>query len=124
MLTNSYQAFTGTISNIGVLLDSTIRTAKVRVEVRNPGMMRPGMFATAMFTGLKKQTHTLVPSTAILRIHDRDWVYVPAPDNRFRRVEVVSGDIIAGNNQEIISGITPGQKVVSNALALERTISQ
>ncbi|MBZ5687021.1 MAG: efflux RND transporter periplasmic adaptor subunit [Acidobacteriia bacterium] len=123
---NAYpnEAFTGKISNIGALLDSTIRTAKVRVEVRNPGMMRPGMFATATFTGLKKQTHTLVPSTAILRIHDRDWVYVPAPDNRFRRAEVVSGDITAGNNQEIISGIAPGQKVVSNALALERTISQ
>ena len=123
---NAYpnEAFTWKISNIGALLDSTIRTAKVRVEVRNPGMMRPGMFATATFTGLKKQTHTLVPSTAILRIHDRDWVYVPAPDNRFRRAEVVSGDITAGNNQEIISGIAPGQKVVSNALALERTISQ
>jgi cobalt-zinc-cadmium efflux system membrane fusion protein len=123
---NAYpnQAFTGKISNIGALLDSTIRTAKVRVEVHNPGMIRPGMFATATFTGLKKQMHTLIPSSAVLRIHDRDWVYVPAPDSKFRRIEVVSGDITAGNNQEIISGIAPGQKIVTNALALERTISQ
>ena len=123
---NAYpnQVFTGQISNIGALLDSTIRTAKVRVEVRNPGIMRPGMFATATFTGLKKETHTLIPSSAVLRIHDRDWIYVPAPDNKFRRIEVVSGEIAAGNMQEIVSGIAPGQKVVANALVLEHMIDQ
>src|SRR5262249_23527639 len=46
---NAYpnQILTGTISNIGLILDANIRTAKVRIEVRNPGLMRPGMFATA-----------------------------------------------------------------------------
>jgi cobalt-zinc-cadmium efflux system membrane fusion protein len=97
---NAYpdQIVTGRISNIGAILDSNLRTAKVRVEVRNPGMMRPGMFATATFSALKKQTHTLVPATAVLRIHDRDWVYLPAPDKRFRRLEVVSGDTFPNNN--------------------------
>ena len=36
--------------------------------------------------------HTSFPSTAILRMHDRDWVYFTAPENKFRRVEVISGN--------------------------------
>jgi cobalt-zinc-cadmium efflux system membrane fusion protein len=58
---NAYpnQAFAGRISNVLPILDPTIRTAKVRIEVRNPGMMRVGMFVTATFHGKKKETHTL-----------------------------------------------------------------
>jgi cobalt-zinc-cadmium efflux system membrane fusion protein len=123
---NAYpdQTVEGRISNIGAILDSNIRTAKVRVEVRNPGIMRPGMFAAATFTGRKKHTHTVVPATAVLHIHDRDWVYVPAPDQKFRRLEVVSGEALPDNMLEIKSGIAPGQQVVSNALVLEHMIEQ
>ena len=52
-----------------------------------------------------------VPASAILHLHDRDWVFVPA-GQKFRRVEVVGGDMLPGNRQEIISGIAPGQQVV------------
>jgi len=65
-----------------------------------------------------------VPSSAIVHIHDRDFVYVPAPDRKFRRVEVVSGDNLQDNLQEIKSGLAKGQQVVSNALVLEHTIDQ
>jgi len=123
---NAYpdMVITGRISNVGAVLDPTIRTAKVRVEVPNPGIMRLGMFATATFTGLKKLTYTEVPASAILHIHDRDWVYVPAPGRKFRRVEVVSGDNLPNNMQEINSGLVPGQQLVANALILEHTIEQ
>jgi cobalt-zinc-cadmium efflux system membrane fusion protein len=113
----------GRVSNIGALLDPTIRTAKVRIEVPNPGMtMRIGMFATATFYGLKKQTYTSVPATAIIHLHDRDWVYMPAPNNMFQRVEVKSGDQLPGKMAQVLSGLQPGQKVVSNALALQTAI--
>jgi cobalt-zinc-cadmium efflux system membrane fusion protein len=123
---NAYpdKVITGRISNIGAVLDPTIRTAKVRVEVANPGMIRLGMFATATFSGLKKETYTGVPANAILHIHDRDWVYEPAPDHKFRRVEVVSGDALPNNTLEVKSGLAPGQQVVANALILEHTISE
>jgi membrane fusion protein, heavy metal efflux system len=123
---NAYpdMVITGRISNVGAVLDPTIRTAKVRVEVRNPGMIRLGMFATATFTGLKKETYTEVPASAVLHIHDRDWVYVPAPKQKFRRLEVVSGDAMPNKMQEIKSGLAPGQQVVANALILEHTIEQ
>ncbi len=121
---NAYpeQVLKGTISNIGANLDASIRTAKVRIEVRNPGFMRPGMFATATFDGLKKEAHTAVPASAILHLHDRDWVYVPADDNKFRRLEVVGGATLPNQMQEIVSGLQPGQKVVTSALALQNAV--
>jgi cobalt-zinc-cadmium efflux system membrane fusion protein len=120
---NAYpnRAITGTISNIGPILDPNIRTAKVRIEVENPGTMRPGMFVTAIFHGPQKEKRAAVPATAILHLHDRDWVYVPVKCNQFRRVEVAGGDMLAGNMQEIVSGIAPGQQVVANALEFQNT---
>ena len=123
---NAYpdKVFKGSIGNIGAVLDPNLRTAKVRIEVRNPGLMRLGMFVTATFRGQTTETHTAVPATAILHIHDRDYVYVPAPENKLRRVEVVSGDLLPNNMQDLKSGIKPGEKVVTNALVLEHTIDQ
>lgn len=114
----------GRISNIGAILDPSIRTAKVRIEVPNPGMIRLGMFATATFHRQKKETYTVVPASAILHIHDRDWAYLPAAGQKFRRVEVVGGDLQPNNMLEIKSGLSPGQQVVANALLLEHTIEQ
>jgi len=123
---NAYpdKVFTGRISNLLPVLDPTLRTAKVRIEVRNPGLMRVGMFVTATFHGQKKVTHALVPATAILHLHDRNWVYIPAGDKKFRRVEVAEGKMLPGNMQEVTSGIIPGVQVVQNALVFQNTVEQ
>jgi cobalt-zinc-cadmium efflux system membrane fusion protein len=123
---NAYpdKAFTGRISNVGPVLDPNLRTAKVRIEVRNPGLIRIGMFVTATFRGQKKETLAVLPASAILHLHDRDWAYVPIGDNKFRRTEVVSGGALPNNMQEVISGIKPGQQVVGNALILQNTVEQ
>ena len=116
------KVFSGRISNVGPVLDPALRTAKVRIEVHNPGLMRIGMFVTATFHGLKKERRAAVPASAILHLHDRDWLYVPAGDKKFRRVEVVAGRILPDKAQEVISGISPGQQVVANALVLQNTV--
>jgi cobalt-zinc-cadmium efflux system membrane fusion protein len=123
---NAYpgRVFEARVSNIGPALDPNIRTAKVRLEVDNPGLMRLGMFVTATFHGRQKETRALVPASAVLHLHDRDWVYVPAGGNTFRRVEVTGGKTIAPNMQEIVSGLAPGDRVVSNALVLQNTAEQ
>jgi membrane fusion protein, heavy metal efflux system len=123
---NAYpdKVFTGRIGNVSPVLDPSLRTAKVRIEVVNPGLMRVGMFVTTTFHGQKKETHAAVPAAAILHLHDRDWVYVPIGGDKFRRTEVVAGGVLPGNRQEIISGIQPGQQVVGNALALQNTVEQ
>ena len=128
IMLNAYpgRPFKGTVSNIGAVLDPSIRTAKVRIEVQNPGIMRLGMFARATFRGQTTEMHTIVPASAVLRMHDRDFVFVPAPGNKFRRVEVVSGDVLTENTnlQEIKSGLKPGQQVVTNALVLDHVLAQ
>jgi len=90
----------------------------------NPGVMRLGMFVTATFHSLEKQTHAVVPATAILHLHDRDWVYSPAGGNTFRRIEVASGKMLPSNMQEVLNGIAPGDKIVANALILQNTAEQ
>ncbi len=123
---NAYpdKVLTGHISNVGSVLDPNTRSAKVRIEVRNPGLLRVGMFVTATFHGTKKETRAGVPASAILHLHDRDWVYVPVGDKKFRRVEVAAGGGLPNNQQEIVSGVQAGQAVVVNALVLQNTAEQ
>jgi membrane fusion protein, heavy metal efflux system len=123
---NAYpnRSFRGRISNIGTILDPNIRTAKVRIEVENPGLMRLGMFVTAAFHAPQKVTRSVVPAAAVLHLHDRDWVYEPAGDKQFRRVEVVGGKMLPSDMQEIVSGVKPGNRVVANALVLQNTSEQ
>lgn len=125
------KVITGKVGEIGAELDPTLRTAKVRIQVPNPGfLMRVGMFATATLHGRTLQTFAAVPADAILHLHDRDWVFVPAGSNapggpgQFRMVPVQAGFLLPGNMQEITSGVVPGQQVVRNALELQNTAAQ
>ncbi len=122
---NAYpdRAFHGRINNIGKVLDANIRTAPVRIVLANPGMMRAGMFVTATLYAPHGKAYASVPSSAILHLHDRDWVFVPAGAGAFRRTEVKTSKFFDGR-QDISSGISPGQRVVNDALALSAESEQ
>jgi membrane fusion protein, heavy metal efflux system len=120
---NAYpdRVFRASISNIGQVLDANTRTAKVRLEVANPnGLMRPNMFGTITFFW-PGRNRPVVPASAVLRLHDKSWVFVMDGPNRFRRLEVQVGSIFPDRMQEIIAGVKPGDEVVQNALALSST---
>ncbi|MGA8490659.1 MAG: efflux RND transporter periplasmic adaptor subunit [Terriglobales bacterium] len=123
---NAYpgKVFKGRIDNILPILDPNIRTAKVRIEVPNPGLMRVGMFVTATFYGKQPETYAAIPASAILHLHDREWVYAPIGAGHFKRLEVVTGNMLPGNMQEVVSGIKPGDQVVASALVLQNTVEQ
>lgn len=116
------KTLTGRVSDIGPVLDPTIRTAKVRIEVPNPGMLKLGMFVNATLLTRTSVPHAVIPASAILHLHDHDWVFVPAGGNQFKRVLVQPGDLLSGDRQEILSGIDPGQQVVKAVLDLEATV--
>jgi len=118
------QVFKGRVDNILPILDPNIHTAKVRLEVKNPGTMRVGMFVTATFFGKQPEIHSSVPAAAILHLHDRDWVYMPLGNGHFKRAEVTTGRMLLNNQQEIVKGLKPGDQVVSNALDLQNTVEQ
>ncbi len=123
---NAYpgRSLRGKIGLIGAILDSNIHTAKVRLEVDNPGILRLGMFVTATFHGLTAEKRATLPAGAILHLHDRDWVYMPSEPGHFRRVEVSAGSMLPGNLQEITSGIKPGDRVVGRALVFQQAAEQ
>jgi cobalt-zinc-cadmium efflux system membrane fusion protein len=114
----------GRVSDIGPVLDPSLRTAKVRIEVANPGILKLGMFVDATFSSRTKRTFTVVPADAVLHLHDRDWVYVPVGGNQFKRVEVRAGKMLEANQQQILSGLDPGTPVVTKALLLETAGTQ
>ena len=115
----------GRIDNILPVLDPNIRTTKVRLEVANPDhAMSVGMFVTATFYGKKPETHAALPASAVLHLHDQDWVYVPLGGKNFRRIAVKAGKMLPGNMQEILSGVEPNGKVVQSALVFQNTVEQ
>lgn len=107
----------GKIINISQVLDPTTRAAKVRIELPNPkSVLKAGMYVTAMFLGREPIERVVVPTTAVIRLHDSNWVFVPETDGHFRRVQVQLGPEDGAGNQQVISGLQPNQQVVINAL--------
>jgi cobalt-zinc-cadmium efflux system membrane fusion protein len=120
---NAYagKSYEGKVADISRVLDPATRSAKVRVVLPNhDASLRPGMFAVATFRSRKSQPRIVVPSTAVMRLQDKDWVFRKdgQQDGRqqFRRVEVHVLGEIADGAQQIRDGIKPGEEVVANAL--------
>lgn len=115
----------GRVTNISKLLDPNTRSAKVRIELPNEaGTLRPNMFATVHFVSQGAATRTVVPASAVLRLQDRDWVFVKLNDARFRRTEVQAGPVNGDRTQQILSGLHLGDQVVANALMFDREVQK
>lgn len=107
----------GKVINISQVLDPATRTAKVRIELPNPhGVMRAGMFVTASFRSSQPVDRIVVPASAVVHLHDKDWVFLPAGGNQFRRVAVTLGAQEKDGAQQVIGGLKAGDQVVANAL--------
>jgi cobalt-zinc-cadmium efflux system membrane fusion protein len=120
---NAYpgRKFTGRIANIGKLLDPNTRAAKVRIELPNTGgLFRTNMFATVHFRSEGSQMRTVIPASAVLRLQDRDWVFVKADGNRFRRLEIHAGPVNSDGTEQVLSGLRAGEQVVRDALLFDR----
>jgi membrane fusion protein, heavy metal efflux system len=119
------RTFQGKISDISRVLDPNTRSAKVRIVLRNAdGSLRPGMFAVAKFRSRKTRPRILVPTTAIMRLQDKDWVFRKEGDKRFRRVEVQASGAISDGMHEIAGGVKPGDEVVARALEFSTAMAE
>ena len=118
---NAYpdQKFPGKVVNISEVLDPTTRSAKVRIELANPeGLMRAGMFVTATFKGRQLIERVVIPTSAVVHLHDKDWVFVPVGDKQFRRIALQLGPQTNDGFVQVTGGLQPQQKVATNALQL------
>lgn len=114
----AHDQFPGKVINISQVMDPNTRTAKVRIELPNPqGIMRAGMYVNAMFRAFHPVERIVVPASAVVHLHDKDWVYTPAGENRFRRVAVQLGSQEKDGTVQVLSGLKPNDQIVSNALS-------
>jgi cobalt-zinc-cadmium efflux system membrane fusion protein len=124
---NAYgdRVFRGAVADISRVLDPNTRAAKVRIVLGNrDGALRSGMFATAKFKSRKTTERVVVPATAIMRLHDKDWVFRKESDKNFRRVVVQADGLAPDGTQEIRDGLKPGDEVVSNALEFSTEVAE
>ena len=124
---NAYaeNAYHGTVTDISRVLDPTTRSAKVRIVLPNrDGSLRPGMFAVATFRSRTSQTRVVVPSTAIMRLQDKDWVFRKESPSRFRRVEIHTLGAGADGMQQIQIGVQVGDELIANALEFSSSVAE
>ncbi len=115
----------GRIEDISRVLDPNTRSAKVRIVISNSdGTLRFGMFAVAAFRSRKLIDRVVVPSTAIMRLHDRDWVFRKEGEKQFRKVGVQADGLAPDGMQEIRSGVSPGDELVTNALEFSTEVAE
>jgi len=115
----------GRVADISRVLDPNTRSAKVRIVLGNSdGALRPGMFAVATFRSRKLTERVVVPATAIMRLHDKDWVFRKEGAKRFRKIVVQADGLAPDGMQEIRDGVKPGDELVTNALEFSSEVAE
>ena len=125
---NAYpdKVFQGKVADISRVLDPNLRSAKVRIVLPNPdGSLRPNMYAVATFRSRKMQPHLVIPSTAIMRLQDKDWVFRKEGQNQFRKTEAHTRGVTEDGLQQLQDGpLKAGDEVVANALAFSTNVAE
>lgn len=106
----------GRVSYIDPQVDSTTRTAKVRIEVSNPRQqLRLGMFADVSIESAEHTSTARIPRIAVQNVDNRTVVYLADPKQagRFIEREVHLGDS-SGGDMDVVSGLEMGDRVVSD----------
>ncbi len=104
----------GRVAHISSVLDEDTRSASIRVEVENKQRrLRPGQAVDAVIhaKGAAIQGGLSVPIAAITYVDGKPTVFVSESPTSVVASEVVLG-VSSGTEQQIESGILPGQKVV------------
>jgi len=124
---NAYpdRLFHGKVANISTVLDPNTRAAKVRIVLANQdGALRPEMFAVATFRSRKLHDRIVLPSTTVMRLQDKDWIFRKEGPSRFRRVEVHTAGVTADGLQALQDGLNPGDEVIADALQFSTAMAE
>jgi membrane fusion protein, heavy metal efflux system len=117
--------YQGKVTDISRVLDPATRSAKVRIVLPNrDGSLRPGMFAVATFRSRKSQSRIFVPSTAVMRLQDKDWVFRREGPSKFRLVEIHTLGAGADGTQQIQVGVKAGDELIANALEFSSSVAE
>jgi membrane fusion protein, multidrug efflux system len=107
--------FRGTIHTIDPVIDPTTRAVMVRARLPNPErLLRPGMLLTVAIENAPRMALS-VPELAVIGEGESRFVYLIDPQGRARRTPVRTGARAAGR-VEILAGLRPGQRVVTEGV--------
>jgi multidrug efflux pump subunit AcrA (membrane-fusion protein) len=107
--------FTGRITYIYPTVDEKTRTARVRMEFHNPGLLlKPGMFVSVELHVNLESLALLVPDTAVLRSGDRNTVFVALENGTFEPRTVAVGARGENDTYQVLSGLNDGERVVTS----------
>ncbi len=104
----------GRVSYIDPQVDRATRTAKLRVQVPNPGgRLRLGMYVTVGLETRLPQQRPVIPRSAVQSVGDKTVVYVPVKDSEGQFLErpVKLGSAM-GDSVEILEGLDAGEQIV------------
>ena len=111
---NPQRLYQGKVREILPGVSSTTRTAQARLELDNKdASLIPGMLMRVSLSAAKPESRLLVPSEAIIVSAKRSIVFVADKGNSMRPVVVTTGREI-GDETEILSGLSEGQRVVAS----------
>ncbi len=82
------------------------------------------MFATVTLVSPRRESRLVVPQTAILRLHDADWIFIKRDVRSFRRTKVQTGAVTADGLQAVAGEVAERDQVVRNALQFSRSTDQ
>ncbi|CAN5216661.1 efflux RND transporter periplasmic adaptor subunit [soil metagenome] len=104
----------GRVEYVYPTLQSDARSLKARIAIPNPeGRIKPGMYATVRLRTSGRAALT-VPTAAVVNTGERALVFVDEGDGSLLPQEVEVGRV-AGDFTEVLSGLEPGQRVVTSA---------
>ena len=109
------QPFRGQIDTIAPVIDPATRAVTVRAALPNPDRkLKPGMLLTVAIE-TQPRVSLSVPELAVIGEGDERFVYVVGEDGVARRREVRTG-IRSDGRVEIVDGLRPGQRVVTEGV--------
>ena len=108
------RTYQGKVTFIHPILNSKSRTVQVRLEFDNTDLsLKPGMFANVVLYTDPQPEAIVVPSESIIRSGSREQVFVVRDAGKFEPREVTLG-VSADGVTQILSGVKPGEQVVSS----------
>jgi len=115
--------FPGRVSFIWPQLDPTTRTAKVRLEISNPGTkLSLGMFVNVKLD-LSLGRQLVIPASGVYQSGTRQTAFVDHGDGHFEPREIEVG-ARAGDDFVVTKGLKAGERVVTSANFLMDSESQ
>src|SRR6202163_2573096 len=118
------RTFPGRVSFISPQLDQTTRTAKVRLEIPNPGMkLSLGMFVNVKLD-LALGRQLVIPASGVYQSGTRQTAFVNKGDGHFEPREIGAGARAGDDFVVVTKGLKAGERIATSANFLLDSESQ